>query len=102
MKVDVDEPIRNINGEPAQENGKILLSKDILLTACLSPLESDRHQQGLAYRLYTLAHKLKDGGILDFEAADASFLQQRVEAVGFPPLVVGQLTDLLNARSLQL
>src|SRR6202008_1977076 len=54
---------------------------------------------GLAYRLYTLANLVHVGGELDIEAADAAFLQQRVETVGFSPLAVGQLTDLLNARS---
>lgn len=98
MKINVDQPLLTLDGQPVVEGGKPVLVKDVLLMACLASLETDRQQQGLAYRLYTLANLVHAGGELDIEAADAAFLQQRVEAVGFSPLAVGQLTDLLNAR----
>jgi hypothetical protein len=99
MKINLDEPIRTLDGEPVQEGGKQVLAKDILVGACLTPLDSDRQQPGQAYRLYTLAHQLNPGGAVDLDASDIAFLQQRVEALGFPPLTVGQITDLLNGRA---
>lgn len=98
MNIDTDAPIRMLDGTPVQEGGKPLLIKNVLVTACLTPLDSDRQQQGLAYRLYNLAQQLNAGGAVDVAAEDAAFLQQRVEAVGFPPLTVGQVCDLLNGR----
>jgi hypothetical protein len=76
-----------------------MTAKDVLLTARLAQLDSDRQQHGLGYRLYALTPRLKDGGPVDLDAADAAFLQQRLEAVGFPPLTLGQMTDLLNGRT---
>lgn len=99
MKINLDEMMRTLDGTPIEDSGRALRLKDVLVTACLTPLEVDRHQTGLAYRLYTLAHQLQFGGEVDLEASDAAFLQQRVEAVGFPPLTVGQVTDWLNGRS---
>lgn len=98
MDIHFDTPIRNLDGQPVLEGNVPLLAKDIVITACLTPLEGDRQQAGLGYRLYTLARRLHDGGVVDLTAEDAAFLLQRVEAIGYPPLTVGQMTDLLNGR----
>lgn len=100
MKVDFDQQFRTLHG------GRITMTEEdetpitlalVAVEALLQPQAEDAHTAGLAYRLYTLAHRIKDGGVVDLDANDVELIKQRVEK-GRPPLIVGQAWDMLEGR----
>lgn len=100
MKINVDTPFRNLDGTPVvrPDGNTPLTVKEVLITACINPQDQDRTVPGQSYRLYKLAQGLYAGGEVTIDPSDATFLRDRVESSGYPPMTVGQITDLLNGE----
>lgn len=100
MKIDFDATLHTLDG------GNIRLDEETTMTlkvACLEALLSGRPEDantpGLAYRLYSLAQRVHDGGPVDMDAADVDLVKQRVEQRwAVFPNVVGAAWTLLEGR----
>lgn len=71
--------------------------KFICMNALLTSQQHDAETPNLAYRLYTLAHKIKDGGEVDLDAGQIQLLKMRIEKTA-APWIVGVTWDLLDSR----
>lgn len=107
-KINFDTILLAANGKPfpaatgaVDEQGAVLTEdttlKMIAMNALLTPLRDDSATPNLAYRLYTLAHRLKDGGEVDLDAGQIQMLKTRVEQT-VSPWIVGVTWDLLDSR----
>lgn len=59
---------------------------------------TDHQTPMLKYRLYTLHHRVQDGGEHELDANDIDLIEKRSAALN-PVFVYGQVSDLLNGRS---
>lgn len=71
--------------------------KTVVMNALLTQFPNDAATNGLAYRLYTLARRCADGGVVDIETLDVGILDQRIAAIS-NPWIYGQAVDALNGR----
>lgn len=105
MKIDFDAILKGLDGEnipsrpPVKDEDVRNIAPLTLARACatalITPQQGDGDTPGLGYQLYTLAHRVKDGGEVDLPAEDVALLKSRVER-HYMPWVVGQVWDLLE------
>jgi hypothetical protein len=108
-KIDLDTVLLAANGKPFpaatgafKEDGVTPITEDttlklICMNALLVPQAHDSETPNLAYRLYTLAHRIKDGGVIDLDAGQIQVLKLRIEKT-VAPWIVGLTWDLLDSR----
>jgi hypothetical protein len=97
MKLNLDAPLFNQDDSPAMEGDKPVTARVALIRAVLSEVDGDQlpikgEEKIKRYGLYKLVKKATEE--TEFDVEDVAALKKAV--LVFPPLVAGQVRDLLN------
>ena len=101
MKIDVTQKLKTINGNVMQdvnEEGVAIEAtlRTALINATLAPDQGDDGVKKLAK--YRLAMKIQDSDEVEFTAEEIVSLKEAVGKVFPSPLIVGQVTDILEGN----
>lgn len=97
MKVNVDTPILDINGDVVPE----LTAKKIMVDAMMIPLEEDARLSGdQKIKHFLIAQRLHAGGEVELTSEDITMIKSRV-AKAFNTLATGRIWELLDPASVK-
>lgn len=104
MKIETEVVLKNLDGEELKdasvkgESTNVTL-KICLINALLSPLGQGKTEAGTEkLKKFNLAKKINDNKEVDLSADDIVLLKNRVGEV-YPPLIVGQVYELLGENT---
>lgn len=102
MKIDFDAPLFMPDGKTPlkldAEGEAVTTLKIPVAQALLTNLGGDELTPLLKYRLYTLHHRLRDGGEHELDVNDIDLVEKRLMVL-FATFIFGQCSDLLNGRT---
>ena len=93
MKVNLNEEILNLNGEPFSDAPTV---GGVLLAALLTPMADENPSIEEKVKTYRLAQKIAGADEVDLPMADAVFLRERVGKIMGNVVVVGRVFDALG------
>ncbi len=96
MKLSLDEKILDLSGNQVlTPDGQTLTLANVLSTACVAPLESDRSMSGEEKaKLFEMALKVVQGNS-EFSIEDVAVMKRRI-GMAYSPIVVGRSWKLLE------
>jgi hypothetical protein len=104
MKIKTDTPIKNLAGQVMKDNDGQGNSMDasvrtVVVNALLAPLQQGKNEQGVdKVKKYELAKKIFSDDEVELTVEEVALIKSRVGET-FPPLVVGQVYEMLEGKT---